>query len=68
MSRDGYWILATCAHYLILISTVLDEKSTGFTAKMGKEKPAPKKLQLKLDDLYKMGIDRPEFLSKAKFD
>jgi len=35
---------------------------------MGKEKPAPKKLQLKLDDLHKMGIPHPEFLSMAKFD
>jgi len=51
-----------------MIPTALSGNKTGFTNRMGKDKPAPKKLQLKFEDLQKMNISCPEFLTTAKFD
>lgn len=53
VSKDGDWILSTCETYLMLIPTVLDENSNGFTHRMGQEKPLPLKLTISHSDLMK---------------
>jgi len=59
--KDGSWILATCKNYLMMIPTVLDEDSNGFTKKMGKDKPLPIKLTLTHSDIIKYNIDNVNF-------
>jgi hypothetical protein len=44
MSIDGEWVLATTQTYLLVIPTMCSNGKTGFDHRMGKEKPAPKKL------------------------
>jgi hypothetical protein len=66
-TEDGSWVLATTDYYLLLIPTCLSNGKTGFDVSMGKEKPIPYKLQLRPQDLAKLGIREVKFTS-AKFD
>jgi len=50
VSRDGNWVLATTKTYLLVIPTLCANGKTGFEHRMGKEKPIPKKLQIKVQD------------------
>jgi len=54
VSDDGLWVLATCKRYLLAIPTKLDD-SNGFEKRMGGRKPAPRRLQLKIEDVRKLG-------------
>lgn len=67
VSLDGHWLLATCQTYLVIISTTCDSGKTGFIQRMGKEKPMPRKLQLKVKDLAKFKISGLDF-TPAKFN
>lgn len=59
VSEDGRYILATTAKYLLLINTVVQTKDpySGFMKSMGKNKPAPRKLVIKPEDIvrHRMG-------------
>lgn len=59
VSEDGNFILATTAKYLLVINTVVKGEKTysGFTKSMGKNKPTPRKLVIKPEDIvrYRMG-------------
>eukprot|EP01006_Ploeotia_vitrea_P043090 TRINITY_DN66689_c6_g9_i1.p2 TRINITY_DN66689_c6_g9~~TRINITY_DN66689_c6_g9_i1.p2 ORF type:complete len:195 (+),score=108.79 TRINITY_DN66689_c6_g9_i1:58-585(+) len=65
VSGDGRWILATCRTYLLVIPTQFEDKKnrvrTGFDARMGQNKPVPRKLQLHTTDLAKHGITKVSF-------
>jgi len=54
VTEDGTWILATCRTYLLVIPTETSKGKTGFETRMGKEKPAPRRLQLRREDIAKM--------------
>lgn len=59
VSEDGNYILATTAKYLLVINTVVKGEKTysGFAKSMGKNKPTPRKLVIKPEDIvrYRMG-------------
>jgi hypothetical protein len=55
VSADGLWILATCKTYLLVIPTAMSNGKTGFEAPMGKEKPFPRRLQLRTEHIAEMG-------------
>lgn len=59
VSEDGKYVLATTAKYLIIINTVVQNQKpqSGFLKSMGKNKPAPRKLVIKPEDIvkYRMG-------------
>jgi len=56
VTEDGLWILATCKTYLLVIPTSISgTDSTGFDKSMGKEKPVPRRLQLKREHIVQMG-------------
>lgn len=55
VSENGKLIVATCKNYLMLINTEIEHGIQGFTKSMGKEKPAPKRLQLKPEHVAFMG-------------
>jgi len=55
VTADGQWILATCKTYLLVIPTKMESGKTGFESRMGKEKPAPRRLQLRREHIAKMG-------------
>lgn len=54
VSSDGKWILATCATYLVVIPSEAEGKN-GFQAPLGKNKPAPRRLTLKPQDIKLIG-------------
>jgi hypothetical protein len=57
-SADGKWILATCKTYLLVAPTTFDnngERALGFEKRMGKNKPLPRRLQLKPEHLQRIG-------------
>ena len=56
VSRDGNWVLATTQTYLLLVPTMCANGKTGFEHRMGKEKPNPKKLQIRAQDIAKHSI------------
>jgi len=53
-TENGQWVLATCKTYLLLIPTTFSG-TTGFEKTMGKEKPAPRRLELLPRHLKAMG-------------
>jgi len=55
VTADGKWILATCKTYLLVIPTSTSDGRSGFTKAMGKEKPFPRRLQLKRDHVKLLG-------------
>lgn len=58
VSEDGNYVLASTARYLLIVDTrVKGEAKGGFLKSMGKNKPAPRKLTIKPEDVvkYKMG-------------
>ena len=60
VSENGDFILATTAKYLLLIDTRLkddDKNRIGFQKSLGKNKPAPRKLTIRNEDIvkYRMG-------------
>ncbi|KAL6062309.1 Vacuolar import and degradation protein 27 [Balamuthia mandrillaris] len=54
VTADGHWVLATCPTYLLVVPTVLSGGTTGFETSMGKEKPVPRRLQLKREHIEQM--------------
>lgn len=54
VTDDGAWVLATCKTYLMCICTTIDA-SNGFETRMGANKPAPRRLQLKPADVRRVG-------------
>lgn len=58
VSEDGNYVLATTKKYLLIIDTrVKGSEKGGFQKSMGKNKPAPRKLTIKSEDVvkYRMG-------------
>jgi hypothetical protein len=55
VTEDGSWILATCETYLLVIPTTMQDGTSGFEAPMGKQKPVPRRLQLKREHLSIVG-------------
>jgi len=58
VSEDGNYVLATTAKYLLIVDTrVKGQVKGGFLKSMGKNKPAPRKLTIKPEDIvkYRMG-------------
>ncbi|KAI0562197.1 Vacuolar import/degradation protein Vid27 [Gracilaria domingensis] len=58
VSEDGNYVLATTKKYLLVIDTrVKGSEKGGFLKSMGKSKPAPRKLNIKNEDVvkYRMG-------------
>lgn len=66
VTKDGRWILATTRTYLLVIPARLPNGSLGFNTPMGKDKPQPRRLQIKPADLRRIG-GRVAFTS-AKFN
>ena len=68
-TENGRWIIATCKTYLLLIDTLIhngkDEGSLGFSKRMGQNKPAPRRLQLKPEHVAMMAM--PLLFTTAKF-
>lgn len=57
VTEDGYFILATTEKYLLLIDTrVKGQEKGGFEKSMGKNKPIPRKLTIKNEDIIKHGM------------
>jgi len=54
VTADGKWVLATCKTYLLVVPTEFKD-TTGFEVPMGKDKPAPRRLQLKREHIIQMG-------------
>mmetsp|Transcript_5382 Transcript_5382/g.9006 ORF Transcript_5382/g.9006 Transcript_5382/m.9006 type:complete len:652 (-) Transcript_5382:187-2142(-) len=69
ISDDGLWILATCNDYIMVIPTqVPGTERTGFEGRgMGKLKPHPFVLRLKVSDIQKYKLRKVEF-TPAHFD
>jgi hypothetical protein len=67
VTEDGCWILATTRSYLMVISTGRDDGRTGFDVRLGKDKKAPIKLQLRTEDVIKYNIVETNF-TPAHFD
>lgn len=58
VTEKGDYILATCKDYLLLINTALKGSDhTGFTKRMGNDKPAPIRLKLRPEHVAYMGIE-----------
>eukprot|EP00028_Trichosphaerium_sp_Am-I-7-wt_P003712 CAMPEP_0168538904 /NCGR_PEP_ID=MMETSP0405-20121227/21472_1 /TAXON_ID=498012 /ORGANISM="Trichosphaerium sp, Strain Am-I-7 wt" /LENGTH=462 /DNA_ID=CAMNT_0008568289 /DNA_START=33 /DNA_END=1421 /DNA_ORIENTATION=- len=55
VTSDGSWILATCQTYLLIVPAELANGQSGFTRGMGKNKPIPRRLQLKREHIAMMG-------------
>lgn len=55
VSEDGNYILATTAKYLLVINSMVkgDKTYSGFAKSMGKNKPTPRKLVIKPEDIVK---------------
>jgi hypothetical protein len=61
-TQSGDFILATTGAYLLLVPTKRpSDGATGFKKGMGKEKPAPTKLQLHPEDLVRYNIKQVAF-------
>jgi hypothetical protein len=54
VTADGKWILATCKTYLLVVPTSF-QGTNGFETPMGKNKPVPRRLQLKPEHIEMMG-------------
>ncbi|KAL8451109.1 hypothetical protein Emed_002147 [Eimeria media] len=68
VTRDGAWILATCARYLLLYPVRLTTtEKTGFVTPLGTLKPKPFVLRLSLEDVSKYNLQSCSF-KKAEFD
>ncbi|KAL8270653.1 hypothetical protein Esti_005399 [Eimeria stiedai] len=68
VTRDGAWILATCARYLLLYPVRLTTtEKTGFVNPLGSLKPKPFVLRLSLEDVSKYNLQSCCF-KKAEFD
>ncbi|KAL8424356.1 hypothetical protein Efla_000813 [Eimeria flavescens] len=68
VTRDGAWILATCAHYLLLYPVRLaTTEKTGFVSPLGSLKPKPIVLRLSVQDISKFNLQSCSF-KKAEFD
>jgi hypothetical protein len=67
-TENGRFIIATCKTYLLLIDTEIKDgsKASGFQKSMGEYKPVPKRLQLKPEDVTRMGV--PVQFTSAKFN
>jgi hypothetical protein len=67
-TRDGAWVLATTAEYLVLIPTEApDGGKGGFDKSLGDNKPLPHKLSILPPDLVRHRVDRVHF-TPAHFD
>eukprot|EP00124_Ichthyophonus_hoferi_P004164 Ihof_evm1s426 gene=Ihof_evmTU1s426 len=67
VSADGKWVLATCKTYIIVIGTEsTDQKYTGFTKSISRQKPIPIILKVKPEHVAVMGC-KVEF-TPAKFN
>jgi len=56
VTADGKYVLATCKTYLLVIPTqIKDSDVTGFAKSMGQNKPVPKRLVIKSEDVVTMG-------------
>jgi hypothetical protein len=67
VTKDGRWVLATCDRYLILIPTTCKGEQTGFDVQMGKEKPRPRILKMKTNDIAKHNLSNISF-TPARFN
>lgn len=56
-TENGRYVLATCKTHLILIDTQMKRGLSGFSSRMGSEKPAPVCLTLKPEHVASMGIE-----------
>ncbi|CAN8072348.1 unnamed protein product [Agarophyton chilense] len=62
VSEDGNYVLATTKKYLLVIDTrVKGAEKGGFLKSMGKNKPAPRKLTIKNEDVVKYRMGEIEF-------
>lgn len=62
VTEDGNFILATTAKYLLLIDTrVKGQAKGGFEKSMGKNKPIPRKLTIKNEDIVKHRMGEVNF-------
>lgn len=62
VTEDGNFILATTAKYLLLIDTrVKGQAKGGFEKSMGKNKPIPRKLSIKNEDIVKNRMGEVNF-------
>ena len=56
VTYNGEWVVATCKTYLMVINTSMpNSDTTGFTERMGKNKPIPRKIQLLPEDIKQVG-------------
>ncbi|XP_026192463.1 VID27-like protein, partial [Cyclospora cayetanensis] len=68
VTKDGAWILATCARYLLLYPVRLQGSAkTGFTSPLGALKPKPILLRLSLEDVSRFNLQTCAFKT-AVFD
>jgi len=67
VTANGKWILATCNKYLLIIPTEFGNHRSGFQVGMGKDKPAPRRLTLKPDDIQAIGGPEKINFTPAKF-
>ncbi|PHJ25128.1 cytoplasmic protein [Cystoisospora suis] len=65
---DGSWVLGTCQKYLVLFPVKLSTNGkTGFVTALGKQKPHPIVLRLRLEDIAHYNLQELNF-TKAEFD
>ncbi|KAL6783598.1 hypothetical protein ACKKBF_B05130 [Auxenochlorella protothecoides x Auxenochlorella symbiontica] len=60
VTYDGRWVVATAAHYLMVVMTTYRPPGSeatlcGFTSRMGANSPAPRLLRLRLEDALRTG-------------
>eukprot|EP00922_Rhytidocystis_sp_ex-Travisia-forbesii_P067229 GHVS01099989.1.p1 GENE.GHVS01099989.1~~GHVS01099989.1.p1 ORF type:complete len:445 (+),score=74.89 GHVS01099989.1:1140-2474(+) len=68
VTKDGSWILGTCAKYLVLFPVKLASNGkTGFQTSLGKSKPPPIVLKLAMEDMAKYKLSDVQF-TKADFN
>ena len=67
VSQDGTWIVATTNRDILVIPTLCPNGKTGFSTRMGKNKPRPRRLNIRNTDLVKYGLTQAVF-TKATFD
>eukprot|EP00922_Rhytidocystis_sp_ex-Travisia-forbesii_P003454 GHVS01005030.1.p1 GENE.GHVS01005030.1~~GHVS01005030.1.p1 ORF type:complete len:657 (+),score=147.64 GHVS01005030.1:365-2335(+) len=68
VTKDGSWILGTCAKYLVLFPVKLSSSGkTGFQVGLGKSKPPPVVLKMTLEDVFKYKLSDVNF-TKAEFN
>eukprot|EP00922_Rhytidocystis_sp_ex-Travisia-forbesii_P026366 GHVS01038610.1.p1 GENE.GHVS01038610.1~~GHVS01038610.1.p1 ORF type:complete len:650 (-),score=139.82 GHVS01038610.1:142-2091(-) len=68
VTKEGTWVLGTCAKYLVLFPVKLSGSGkTGFETALGKSKPPPVVLKLSMEDVIKYELSDVHF-SKAEFN